>query len=34
MIFDILEDKGKKIKILINNINLTINKNPKNLLYS
>ena len=34
MIFDILEDKGKKIKILINNINLTISKNPKNLLYS
>ena len=34
MMFDIIENKGKKIKILLNNINVTVSKNPKNLLYS
>ena len=34
MIFDIIEEKGKKLKILINNINMTISKNSSNLLYS
>jgi transcription antitermination factor NusG len=34
MIFDIIEDKGKKLKILINNMNMTISKSSSNLLYS
>ena len=34
MIFDILEDRGKKLKILINNLNITIHKNSSNLLYT
>jgi len=34
MIFDILEDKGKKLKILVNNMNITISKNSNNFLYS
>ena len=34
MMFDIIENKGKKIKILLNNINVTVSKNSKNLLYS
>ena len=33
MVFDILEDKGKKLKVLLNNVNITISKNSKNLLY-
>ena len=34
MIFNIIEDEGKKLKILINNVNITIPKNSSNLLYS
>jgi len=34
MIFDIVEDTGKKLKILLNNTNITISKNSSNLLYS
>ena len=34
MIFDITEDKGKKLKILLNNINMTISKSSSNLLYN
>lgn len=34
MIFDILEDRGKKLKVLINNLNITIHKNSSNLLYT
>ena len=34
MVFDILEKKGKKLKILIKNLNITISKNSTNLLYS
>ena len=34
MIFDIIEDKGTKLKILINNMNITISKSSSNLLYS
>lgn len=34
MIFDIAEEKGKKLKILLNNMNITISKNSKKLLYS
>ena len=34
MIFIIIEDEGKKLKILLNNINVTIPKNSSNLLYS
>ena len=34
MIFDIIERKGKKIKILLNNINVTVSNNSGNLLYS
>ena len=34
MIFNIIEDEGKKLKILLNNINVTIPKNSSNLLYS
>jgi len=33
MMFDILEDKGKKLKILINNLNITITKNSSDLIY-
>ena len=33
-IFDILENKAKKLKIIVNNINITISKKSKNLLYS
>ena len=34
MIFDIIEDRGGKLKILLNNANMTISKSSKNLLYS
>jgi|TARA_Y100000294_G_C8517273_1_gene321394 hypothetical protein len=34
MIFDIIEEKEKKIRILLNNVNVTISKQSKNLLYS
>ena len=34
IIFDILENKAKKLKIIVNNINITISKKSKNLLYS
>ena len=34
MIFDIIEDQGIKLKILINNMNMTISKSSSNLLYS
>jgi len=34
MVFEIIENKGKKLKILLNNMNLTISKNSRNLLYS
>ena len=34
MIFDIIEDKGGKLKVLLNNVNMTISKSSKNLLYS
>ena len=34
MIFDIVENKGKKLKILLNNINMTITNNSNSLLYS
>ena len=34
MIFDIIEDKGGKLKILLNNVNMTVSKSSKNLLYS
>ena len=34
MIFNIIEDEGKKLKILLNNVNVTIPKNSSNLLYS
>ena len=34
MIFDIIEDRGGKLKVLINNANMTISKSSKNLLYS
>ena len=34
MIINIIEDEGKKLKILINNVNITIPKNSSNLLYS
>ena len=34
MIFDIIEDKRTKLKILINNMNITISKSSSNLLYS
>ncbi len=34
MIFHIIEDKGQKLRILLNNVNMTISKNSKNLLYS
>ncbi len=34
MVFDIIEDKEKKLKVLLNNLNVTISKNSKNLLYN
>ena len=34
IIFDIVENKNKKLKILINNKNITISKKTSNLLYS
>tara|TARA_B100001123_G_scaffold432047_2_gene554426 strand:- start:722 stop:1225 length:504 start_codon:yes stop_codon:yes gene_type:complete len=34
MIFDVIEKKGKKLKILLNNLNITVSNNSKNLLYS
>ena len=34
MIFEILEDKGRKLKILLNNIKMTIPKQSGNFLYS
>ena len=34
MMFDILDRKEKRLKILINNINITISKNSRNLFYS
>ena len=34
MIFDIIEDRGGKLKFLLNNANMTISKSSKNLLYS
>ena len=34
MIFDIIEDRGGKLKVLLNNANMTISKSSKNLLYS
>ena len=34
MMFDIVEKKGKKLKILLNNLNITITKKTSNLLYS
>jgi len=34
MIFEIVENKGKKLKILLNNINMTITNNSSSLLYS
>ena len=33
MMFDILDNQGKKLKVLINNLNITISKNSTNLLY-
>tara|TARA_B100001765_G_scaffold122875_1_gene76773 strand:- start:210 stop:707 length:498 start_codon:yes stop_codon:yes gene_type:complete len=33
MMFDIIEQKGKKLKILLNNINMTISKDSSNYLY-
>ena len=34
MIFDIIEDREGKLKVLLNNVNMTISKSSKNLLYS
>ena len=34
MIFDIIEDRGGKLKVLLNNVNMTVSKSSKNLLYS
>jgi len=34
MIFNIIEDTGKKLKISLNNFNVTISKNTKKILYS
>ena len=34
MMFDIIEDRGGKLKVLLNNTNMTISKSSKNLLYS
>ena len=34
LIFNVIENKGKKLKILIKNLNITVSKKSKNLLYS
>tara|TARA_B100000965_G_scaffold405642_1_gene440544 strand:- start:7869 stop:8366 length:498 start_codon:yes stop_codon:yes gene_type:complete len=34
LVFDIIENKGKKLKVLLNNVNLTISKKSNYLLYS
>jgi hypothetical protein len=34
MIFHIIEDRGKKLKVLVNNMNITISKDSNNFLYS
>ena len=34
MIFNIIEDEGNKLKVLLNNVNVTIPKESSNLLYS
>ena len=34
MIFDIIEDREGKLKVLLNNVSMTISKSSKNLLYS
>ena len=34
MIFDIIENKNNKLKILLNKVSMTISKNSKNLLFS
>jgi hypothetical protein len=34
MIFSIIEDEGKKLKILLNNMTVTVPKNSSNLLYN
>ena len=34
MIFEIIEEKEKKLKILLNNINITISEKSNKLLYS
>ena len=34
MFFDIVEQKGKKLKILLNNINITLSKSSSSYLYS
>ena len=34
LVFNIIEGKGKKIKGIINNINLTISKKSNNFLFS
>ena len=34
MIFNIIEDSGSKLKILINDVNVTVSKKTKSLLYS
>ena len=34
MIFDIIEEKNSKLKILLNKVNMTISKNSNNLLFS
>ena len=34
MIFDIIEDRGGKLKVLLNNVNITISRSSKKLLYS
>ena len=34
MMFDIIEDRGGKLKVLLNNVNMTVSKSSKNLLYS
>ena len=34
MIFNIIEDSGSKLKILLNNVNVTVSKKTRSLLYS
>jgi len=34
MMFDILKNNEKKLRVLLNNVNVTISKNPNNLLYN